>query len=101
MRTNNAPQPVTRPLSARFERVANGARLPAKTELDALGEAARELQDPAREVFEAAGEVTAVLEILAPDSGYDRDDKADARRNLKEAAEKLAAALNELEGVMY
>lgn len=93
--------PPSRPLADRFERIASGARLPSRVELDALDEAAQELAEPAREVTEAAGEVTAALEILAPDSGYDREGKAEARANLKEAAGKLAAALRELEGVMF
>lgn len=100
MSTTPAPAKPARPLAVRFERVANGARLPAMAELSALAEAAEELLEPAREVMEAAGEVAATVEVLSPGSGYDRDDKAQARENLREAAGKLAAALAELEGIL-
>jgi hypothetical protein len=86
--------------AARFERAARNSRLPNGIELTALAEAAQEMVAPAQEIVEAAGEIVALVELLSPESGADRTDRAAARDNLREQAGKLGAALRELDGVM-
>lgn len=85
--------------ATRFENLATEARTPMG-EIAELGRAAGELLEPAQEVAVAAGEVLAVLDIMAFNSGHDLQSKVAARENLREAAGKLAAALRELRGVM-